>query len=59
MFGISRREIEQKIAEKVVKHLKSKGHISIPHVGTLIWTSGTDTVRFEQAEGLINELKEK
>ena len=59
MFGISKREIANKIAQKIISSLKSKGSITLPHIGTLIWTSGTDIVRFEQDPGLIDELKDK
>ena len=59
MFGISKREIANKIAEKIVSELKSKGFVTLAHVGTLRWTAGTDKVRFEQDPGLIKELDDK
>lgn len=59
MFGISKREIANKIAAKIVKELKTKGFIQLEHIGTLRWTAGADKVRFEQDPGLLEELKEK
>ena len=59
MFGLSKREISNKIAEKVIKDLQEKGFIRIEHIGTLRWTAGDKNVRFEQDENLINELQDK
>ena len=59
MFGISKREIANKIAEKIIEELKSKGKITLPHIGTLRWTAGSDEVRFEQDSALIDELKDE
>ena len=59
MFGISRREIAQKIADRIINDLKTKGFIHLEHIGTLRWTAGTDKVRFEPDPGLLEELKEK
>lgn len=59
MFGFSKREIANKIAEKVIKDLQEKGFISIEHIGTLRWTAGTDKVKFEQDSNLIEELQDK
>lgn len=59
MFGFSKREIANKIAETIIKDLKEKGSIRLEHIGTLRYTAGDDNVRFEQDPGLIDELKEK
>ena len=59
MFGISKREIANKIAQKIIDGLKSKGSISLPHVGTLVYTSGKREVRFIPEDSLLDELEEK
>ena len=59
MFGISRREINNRIAEKIIKELREKGYIHLPNIGSLRWTTGSDKIRFEQDSGLLEELQEK
>ena len=59
MFGISKREIANKIAEKIIKDLRERGYIHLPHVGTLRHTAGSGEVRFESDPGLLEELEEK
>ena len=59
MFGISKKEIEAKIADKIIEALKDKGYIYLAHIGTLRWTAGSDQVRFEQDPELLKELQLK
>ena len=57
MFGISKREIEGRIAHKIIEELKQTGHVHLAGVGRLTWTSGSDTVRFQQDPELLASLK--
>ena len=59
MFGISKREIEQRIADKIIEELKSTGHVHLNHIGTLRWTAGDQKIRFEQDPELLKELQLK
>ena len=59
MFGISKKEIAEKIANKIITDLREKGSIDLPKIGKLVWTAGTEEVRFQQDPHLIDELEER
>ena len=59
MFGLSKREISQRIAEKIINDLKEKGFIRLEHIGVLKYEIAEDKVVFKQDSGLLDELKER
>lgn len=59
MFGLSKREISQRIADKIINDLKEKGYIRLEHVGILKYDMENDRVVFKEDSGLLDELKER
>ena len=59
MFGISKREITNRIAAQIIKDLREKGAISVPHIGVLLYDRTEKTVKFQQDPGLLEELQDK
>lgn len=58
MFGISRKEIEVKIKNKLMDELAQKGEVEINGVGELTVTSDGN-VQFVASPTFINELRRK
>ena len=59
MFGISRKEIEKRISDKIISELRDKGSVHLENVGTLFWTSGDEKIRFQQDPHLRGKLEQR
>ena len=58
MFGISKKEIEVKIKNKLLDELAQKGEVTITGVGELTVQSDGN-VRFVASQTFLNELRRK
>ena len=56
MFGISKREIEKRISDKIIEELRAKGVVSLRGIGTLVHTAGDNQIRFQQDPKLLGRL---
>ena len=57
MFGISKGEIMQRIAQKATEDLKSTGKVTITGFGTLQYTKETDEWKFYPTTQLEQALR--
>ena len=56
MFGLSKREIEARIADKIVEELKEDGIVRLRHVGVLLTNDKDKKVEFTADPQLLKEL---
>ena len=55
MFGISRREIEKRLKDKLIEELAESGHVGISGVGMLEYANGK--IEFVASPSFIREVQ--